>query len=86
MCNVSSCSPRTRGTGHDRPRAEYEQELKSWYADSTFWNAIAPYVHFWAQETYADTRKWGVPSSALAERVAYLDDYFLHGLRRRQRE
>ena len=66
--------------------AQYGQDLKSWYADSTFWNGIAPYVRFWAQETYADARNWGVPGTTLAERVAHLDDYFLHGLRLAQRE
>ena len=66
--------------------AQYAQDLTSWYADSTFWNGIAPYVRFWAQETYADTRIWGVPGKTLAERVTYLDDYFLHGLRLAQRE
>jgi hypothetical protein len=38
-------------------------------------------VSVWAQETYADARAWGVAGSPLAERTAYLNDYFLHGLR-----
>ena len=59
----------------------YKQELESWYADSEFWENIAQHVRFWAQETYADTRAWGVPGSTVAERSAYLNDYFLHGLR-----
>jgi hypothetical protein len=65
--------------------AEYAQDLANWYADSTFWNDLAPYVHFWAQETYADASAWGVSGSALAERGAYLNDYFLHALRAAQR-
>ena len=61
--------------------SDYKQGLESWYADSAFWEDIGQYVRFWAQEGYADARAWGVPGSALAERTAYLNDYFLHGLR-----
>ena len=64
---------------------EYTQDLASWYADSSFWIDLAPYVHFWAQETYADASAWGVAGSTLAERSAYLNDYFLHALRAAQR-
>jgi hypothetical protein len=60
---------------------QYRQELESWYADSAFWEDIGQYVRFWAQEGYADVRAWGVPGSTLAERTAYLNDYYLHGLR-----
>ena len=63
----------------------YAQDLANWYADSTFWTDLAPYVHFWAQETYADASAWGVGGSTLAERSAYLNDYFLHALRAAQR-
>jgi len=38
-------------------------------------------VLFWAQETYADARTWGVDGSTLTQRSAYLNDYFLHGVR-----
>jgi len=58
---------------------QYTQDLTSWYSDSTFWQAMSRDVRFWAQETYADARAWGVPASTLAQRTAYLDDYFLHG-------
>jgi hypothetical protein len=64
---------------------EYAQDLANWYADSTFWTDLTPYVHFWAQETYADASAWGVAGSTLAERSAYLNDYFLHALRAAQR-
>lgn len=64
---------------------QYKQDLEDWYADSTFWTDMAEYVRFWAQETYADADVWGVAGSSLAERTAYLNDYFLHGLRLTQR-
>ena len=65
--------------------SQYAQDLASWYADSAFWTGLAPYVHFWAQETYADASAWGVAGSTLAQRSAYLNDYFLHALRAAQR-
>jgi hypothetical protein len=61
--------------------ADYAQKLVSWYADTPFWEDMQRYVSVWAQETYADARAWGVAGSPLAERTAYLNDYFLHGLR-----
>jgi len=61
--------------------AGYAQKLASWYADAPFWEDMQRYVAIWAQETYADARAWGVAGSPLAERTAYLNDYFLHGLR-----
>ena len=61
--------------------AQYKQELLSWYGDAEFWEDMSRYVRFWAQETYADARAWGVEGSALAERTAYLHDYFEHGSR-----
>jgi hypothetical protein len=61
--------------------ADYAQKLASWYADTPFWEDMQRYVSVWAQETYADARAWGVAASPLAERTAYLNDYFLHGLR-----
>src|SRR5918995_1136591 len=66
--------------------AQYEQELAAWYADAPFWNELGQYVRFWAQETYADATAWGVPGSPLADRSAYLNDYFLHGIRLAQRD
>jgi hypothetical protein len=56
----------------------YAQDLRSWYSDAPFWEDMSRYVRFWAQETYADARAVGVPGSGLAERSAYLNDYFLH--------
>ena len=61
--------------------SQYKRDLRGWYADSAFWQDMARYVRFWAQETYADARSWGVAGSTLAERTAYLSDYFLHGSR-----
>ena len=61
--------------------ADYAQKLASWYADTPFWEDMQRYVSVWAQETYADARAWGVAGTPLAERTAYLNDYFLHGLR-----
>jgi hypothetical protein len=60
---------------------QYKQDLLSWYEDSSFWNAMSQYVRFWAQETYADARLWGVAGSTLDQRAGYLLDYFLHGSR-----
>jgi hypothetical protein len=59
----------------------YAQKLASWYTDTPFWEDMQRYVSLWAQETYADARSWGVAASPLAVRTAYLNDYFLHGLR-----
>jgi hypothetical protein len=59
----------------------YKQALRGWYADAAFWQDMSRYVRFWAQETYADARSWGVADSTLAQRTAYLNDYFLHGVR-----
>ena len=61
--------------------ADYAQKLASWYADTPFWEDMQRYVTVWAQETYADARAWGVAGESLDVRTAYLNDYFLHGLR-----
>ena len=60
---------------------EYRQGLTGWYSDAEFWSDLSHYVRFWAQETYADSRAWGVAGSTLAERAVYLNDYFQHGRR-----
>ena len=60
---------------------DYSQKLASWYADTPFWEDMQRYVSMWAQETYADARSWGVAGVPLDVRTAYLNDYFLHGLR-----
>lgn len=59
----------------------YKQALRSWYQDGPFWSDISQYVRFWAQETYADARNWGVQSTTLADRAAHLNDYFQHAER-----
>jgi hypothetical protein len=61
--------------------AAYKHGLDAWYQDGDFWNAMKGKVRFWAQETYADARNWGVAGSTLDERTAHLDDYLEHALR-----
>jgi len=61
--------------------ASYGQDLGTWYADAPFWQDMNRYVRFWAQETYADSRAWGVDGTSLAERTASLNDYFMFGRR-----
>lgn len=58
--------------------AAYKRGLDAWYQDAGFWTALRGKVRFWAQETYADARTWGVAGSTLAERTAHLQDYFQH--------
>lgn len=58
--------------------ATYKHGLDGWYQDAGFWTALSGKVRFWAQETYADARNWGVAGSTLADRTAHLDDYFQH--------
>lgn len=64
-----------------RDLGTYEQRLQAFFGDTLFWNAISPYVKFWAQETYADAREWGQPGLALDQRRDHLNDYFMHALR-----
>jgi hypothetical protein len=59
----------------------YKQGLRNWYRDDAFWSDMSQYVRFWAQETYADARNWGVPESSLSDRAAHLNDYFQHAKR-----
>jgi hypothetical protein len=61
--------------------ASYRQGLASWYADAPFWQDMERYVHFWAQETYADSRAWGVVGASTEDRAASLNDYFMFGRR-----
>jgi hypothetical protein len=61
--------------------APYKEQLQAWLADSPFWQDLSGSVRFWAQETYADSRAWGVATAAPAERAARLGDYFQHALR-----
>jgi hypothetical protein len=58
--------------------ADYKHGLDRWYQDASFWTALTGKVRFWAQETYADARNWGVAGSTLADRTAHLADYFQH--------
>lgn len=61
--------------------ALYKQRLRSWFRDAEFWMELSRYVRFWAQETYADARTWGVAGSTLAARTSQLTDYFAHAKR-----
>ena len=61
--------------------SQYKQQLEDFYGDSPFWTDMSAYVRFWAQETYADARTWGVAGSTLdrpPRRIS--NDYFEHGL------
>jgi hypothetical protein len=58
----------------------YKAELKSFLADGPFWEAIGPYIRWFAVETYPDLRYWGVPGSSRNDRVRHLDDYIFHVL------
>ena len=57
----------------------YKQAL-SWYRDAPFWDDIGRYVQFLGAGP-TPTRSWGVAGSTLAERTAYLSDYFESGSR-----
>lgn len=61
--------------------SQYRAGLLAWYSDSAFWTDMRSYVRFWAEETFADVRAWGVAGSSLEQRTAYMNDYFLHGIR-----
>lgn len=58
---------------------DYEQGLAHWYADAPFWQAMQHDVRFWAQETYADVRSWGVDGASVDDVASHLNDYNLHG-------
>lgn len=77
--------PYTAGTvfviSHDQRAtdlAQYQSELKAWLADGDFWASLAQPVRFFAQETYADARSWGVAGSSRNDRARALNDYFEH--------
>jgi hypothetical protein len=56
----------------------YRTNLTNWLRDSLFWNAITGKVRFWAQEAYADVRKWAVPGASREARTSHLADYLMH--------
>jgi HYR domain len=60
--------------------SQYKQQLEDFYGASSFWAQMSQDVRFWAQETYADARAWGVAGSTLDDRAAHLNDYFQHAL------
>jgi hypothetical protein len=59
---------------------QYAGDLRNWYSDAPFWEAMSAHVRAWAQETYADARAWGVAGASLGQRAARLNDYYLHGI------
>jgi hypothetical protein len=58
--------------------ARLKADAKAWFADNTFWSAIAPSVRWLAVETYPDVRNWGVPGSSRGERRRALEEYVFH--------
>lgn len=56
----------------------YKATLKGFLDDDAFWADMRSYVRFFAQETYADSRSWGVPGSSRNERSRYFNDYLQH--------
>jgi hypothetical protein len=56
----------------------YKATLKSFLADDGFWANMRSSVRFFAQETYADSRSWGVPGSSRNERARFFNDYLQH--------
>ena len=48
----------------------YGRGLASWYSDAFFWQDMQQYdSRFWAQETYADARSWGVDDGSHPARL-----------------
>jgi hypothetical protein len=56
----------------------YKTTLKTWLGDTPFWREMDRAVRFWAQEVYADARRWGVPGAAPELRRDYLNDFLQH--------
>jgi hypothetical protein len=56
----------------------YKATLKGFLRDDAFWADMRSSVGFFAQETYADSRSWGVIGSSRTERARYLNDYLQH--------
>jgi hypothetical protein len=61
--------------------AQYKQQLQDWLQDTSFWEDMSRYVHFWGEEVYADSRDWGVAGSSLTQRADSLNDYLQHLIR-----
>jgi len=56
----------------------YKATLKGFLRDDAFWADMDANVRFFAQETYPDSRSWGVPGSSRAERARFFNDYLQH--------
>ena len=55
----------------------YKATLKGFLADSDFWADMLVGALL-AQETYSDSRSWGVVGLSRAERAGYMNDYLQH--------
>ena len=60
--------------------SSYKLATQNWYLDSSFWNAMSPYVSDWSQEVYGDARDYAVSGASPADRASYLNDYLQHQL------
>jgi hypothetical protein len=58
----------------------YKLQTQNWFLDSSFWNAMSPYVSDWSQEVYGDARDYAVAGASPATRASYLNDYLQHQL------
>jgi hypothetical protein len=58
----------------------YKLNTQNWYLDSSFWNAMSPYVGDWSQEVYGDARDYAVAGASASTRASYLNDYLQHQL------
>lgn len=58
--------------------AVYKPQLESWLADAGFWEAMAPQVRFWGQETYTDPATACVPGVIVAERSRAISAFVEH--------
>jgi hypothetical protein len=59
----------------------YKSTLKNWLVDTPFWLDMHRAVRFWAQEVYADARRWGVAGASPTLRRDYLNDFLQHAAR-----
>jgi hypothetical protein len=60
--------------------SSYKLATQNWLLDSSFWNAMSPYVSDWSQEVYGDARDYAVSGASAATRASYLNDYLQHQL------
>ena len=66
------------GMGHNTENmAVYKPNLRGWLADRGFWEGVAPYVRWWAQESYCDTGLVCVAGD-LDARIQHINRYAMH--------